>query len=167
MIVGRTEVWAGRTLLVVLMVVTIIPFLSLFTTALHPSGSVPPGLEWPSDPQWGNFLEAFDESHMAALLVSSIIIVLGVVPASVIIATMAGFAIGHLRIPGLAVPVLPIPPRADIAASRDHHPALLLRGRTGHPQHQAGHHPAAHRAVHALRRLLDAGTLRQHAERAV
>ncbi len=37
MIVGRTEVWTGRLLLIVLMVVTIVPFLSMFTTALHPS----------------------------------------------------------------------------------------------------------------------------------
>ena len=100
MIVSSRETWTGRTLLVVLIAVTIVPFLSLLTTALHPSNSVPPGLEWPSDPQWGNFLEAFNEANMGALLVSSVLIVLGVVPAAVIIATMAGFAIGHLRIPG-------------------------------------------------------------------
>ena len=46
-IVGRTEVWTGRLLLIVLMVVTIVPFVSLFTTALHPSRTVPPGLAWP------------------------------------------------------------------------------------------------------------------------
>ncbi len=67
MIVGRREAWTGRLLLIVLMVVTLIPFLSLLTTALHPSNSVPPGLSWPADPQWGNFLEAFDQAHMAAL----------------------------------------------------------------------------------------------------
>ena len=100
MIVGRSEVWIGRLLLIALMAVTLIPFLSVFTTALHPSGTVPPGLSWPLDPQWGNFLEAFEQAHMDALLFSSTIIVLGVVPASVILATMAGFAIGHLRIPG-------------------------------------------------------------------
>jgi len=100
MIVGRTEVWTGRLLLIALMAVTIIPFLSVFTTALHRSGTVPPGLAWPADPQWGNFLEAFEQAHMDALLISSVIIVVGVVPASVVIATMAGFAIGHLRIPG-------------------------------------------------------------------
>ena len=100
MIISRTEAWSGRLLLVVLMVVTIVPFISLFTTALHPSGSVPPGLSWPADPQWGNFLEAFDQAHMDALLTSSVLIVLGVVPVSVIIATMAGFAIGHLHIRG-------------------------------------------------------------------
>lgn len=100
MIVGRSEVWIGRMLLIALMAVTIIPFLSVFTTALHPSRTVPPGLAWPADPQWGNFLEAFEQAHMDALLVSSVIIVVGVVPAAVVLATMAGFAIGHLRIPG-------------------------------------------------------------------
>ena len=100
MIVSRSEVWTGRLLLIVLMAVTIIPFVTLFTTALHPSGSVPFGLAWPDEPQWGNFLQAFDDAHMAALLTSSVLIVLGVVPVAVVIATMAGFAIGHLRIPG-------------------------------------------------------------------
>lgn len=100
MIVGRSEVWTGRLLLLVLIVITIVPFLSLFTTALYPAGTVPPGLAWPDEPQWGNFLEAFEQAHMGALLTSSVIIVLGVVPISVLIATMAGFAIGHLRIPG-------------------------------------------------------------------
>jgi len=99
-IVSQRESWSGRLLLIVLITVTIIPFLSLLTTALHPSNSVPPGIAWPSDPQWGNFLEAFDQANMGALLLSSVLIVLGVVPAAVIIATMAGFGIGHLRIPG-------------------------------------------------------------------
>jgi raffinose/stachyose/melibiose transport system permease protein len=103
MIVSRTEALTGRLLLLALVAITVVPFLSLFTTALHPSGTVPPGLAWPEDPQWGNFLEAFEQAHMDALLVSSVLIVLGVVPVSVVIATMAGFAIGHLRIPGARV----------------------------------------------------------------
>lgn len=100
MIVGRTEAWGGRLLLVVLMVITIVPFVSLFTTAIHPSRTVPLGIAWPNEPQWGNFLEAFDQAHMGELLTSSVLIVAGVVPVAVVFATMAGFAIGHLRIPG-------------------------------------------------------------------
>ena len=69
--------WFGAACSCCLMAITIVPFLSLFTTALHPSGSVPPGLAWPADPQWGNFLEAFDQANMGALLASSVIIVLG------------------------------------------------------------------------------------------
>jgi raffinose/stachyose/melibiose transport system permease protein len=82
------------------MAITILPFISIFTTALHPSGSVPNGLEWPANPQWGNFVQAFKVAEMPALLASSIFIVVAVVPIALIISTMAGFAIGLLRIPG-------------------------------------------------------------------
>lgn len=98
--VGRGELIAGRTLLLALMAITVLPFVSLLTTALHPSGSVPVGISWPSDPQWGNFVEAFKVANMTTLLGSSLWIVVAVVPLALLIATMAGFAIGLLRIPG-------------------------------------------------------------------
>lgn len=98
--VARRELYTGRALLLGLVAITILPFLSIFTTALHPSGSVPSGLSWPADPQWGNFVEAFRVANMSALLFSSVFIVLAVVPISLVISTMAGFAIGLLRIPG-------------------------------------------------------------------
>src|SRR6476619_1666112 len=82
------------------MIITVLPFISIFMTALHPSGSVPSGLEWPAEPQWGNFIEAFNVANMTVLLGSSIYIVLAVVPVSLVISTMAAFAIGLLRIPG-------------------------------------------------------------------
>jgi raffinose/stachyose/melibiose transport system permease protein len=98
--IGRGELFAGRTLLVLLMAFTILPFVSIFLTALHPSGTVPGGLDWPADPQWGNFVEAFKVANMSTLIVSSVRIVLMVVPLALVISTMAGFAIGMLRIPG-------------------------------------------------------------------
>ncbi len=100
MTVGRSEVAAGRALLVVLMALTILPFLSIFTTALYPSGTVPSGLGWPDHPQWGNFVEAFKVANMATLLASSTFIVVAVVPVALVISTMAAFAIGSLRIAG-------------------------------------------------------------------
>ncbi len=101
--VARSELWAGRGLLLILMAITILPFISIFTTSLHPSGSVPSGLDWPANPQWGNFIQAFKVADMPTLLLSSAYIVLAVVPISLIISTMAGFAIGLLRIPGASV----------------------------------------------------------------
>ena len=100
---ARSEIWTGRMFLLVLMAVTILPFVSIFLTALHPSGTVPNGLEWPADPQWGNFLEAFKVAKMPQLLLSSTFIVVAVVPVSLIISTMAGFAIGLLRIQGASM----------------------------------------------------------------
>jgi raffinose/stachyose/melibiose transport system permease protein len=101
--VARGELYVGRALLIGLMVITILPFISIFITALHPSGTVPRGLEWPAEPQWGNFIEAFNVANMTALMGSSTFIVIAVVPVALVISTMAGFAIGHLRIPGSRV----------------------------------------------------------------
>ena len=41
MIVGRREAWTGRAFLVLLMLVTIVPFVSLFVTALHAGWVLP------------------------------------------------------------------------------------------------------------------------------
>ncbi len=101
--IGRTELYAGRGLLIVMMVATILPFISIFITALHPSGTVPSGFALPADPQWGNFIEAFNVANMTALLGSSVFIVLAVVPVALLISTMAAFAIGLLKIPGSRV----------------------------------------------------------------
>ena len=98
--VDPRELFAGRAVLVALMIVTVLPFVSIFTTALHPSGTLPTGLGWPDDPQWANFLEAFEVANMAVLLGSSAFIVAATVPVALVISTMAGFAIGLLRIPG-------------------------------------------------------------------
>lgn len=95
----RTTV-TGSLLLVALMVITLLPFASMFTSALYPSGSYPLGLSWPSHPHWGNFVQAFDVANMGAMFQSSVAIVAGVVPVSVLIATLAGFALGHLRVRG-------------------------------------------------------------------
>jgi raffinose/stachyose/melibiose transport system permease protein len=101
--VGRFELFAGRALLLALMAFTILPFISIFTTALAPSNTLPRGFEWPAEPQWGNFVEAFKQAHMPVLLASSTFLVLAIVPVSLVISTMAGFAIGLLRIPGANV----------------------------------------------------------------
>ena len=106
MTIDRRELYAGRALLLALIAITILPFLSMFTTALYPSGSAPVGLSWPADPQWGNFLEAFKVANMSALMASSLFIVVAVVPVSLLIATMAGYGIALLRIPGAGLLLL-------------------------------------------------------------
>lgn len=97
MIVSARERWIGRALLVVLMAVTIVPFVSLFITALHPAGTYPPGMTLPETPHWENFVLAFQSANMLQLLTSSVLIELAVVPVAILIATLAGFALGHLK----------------------------------------------------------------------
>jgi raffinose/stachyose/melibiose transport system permease protein len=87
---------AARAILIVLMFITLLPFITMFSAALAPSGTYPPGLQWPADPQWGNFVEAFKSAKLDRLLLSSLTIVACVVPVSVLIGTMAGFGLAKL-----------------------------------------------------------------------
>jgi len=93
----RQETLISSVLLAAVFVVTLLPFASLFTTALHTSGTYPTGLSWPKHPQWHNFVDAFHAADMGAIFLSSTSIVLGVVPVAIVLATLAGFALGHLR----------------------------------------------------------------------
>jgi raffinose/stachyose/melibiose transport system permease protein len=88
--------FVARAILVVLMALTLLPFITMFSAALAPSGTYPPGLQWPADPQWGNFVDAFISAKLDRLLLSSITIVACVVPVSVLIGTMAGFGLAKL-----------------------------------------------------------------------
>jgi raffinose/stachyose/melibiose transport system permease protein len=88
--------FAARSILVGLMFVTVLPFITMFSAALAPSGTYPSGLQWPADPQWRNFVEAFQSASMDRLLLSSITIVACVVPVAVLIGTMAGFGLARL-----------------------------------------------------------------------
>lgn len=100
---SRIEFLVGRLMLALLMVVTIVPFVSMFSAALAPPGTYPPGLAWPDDPHWENFIKAFEVANMAKLLWSSGVIVLGVVPVSVTIATMAGYGMVQIGFRGATV----------------------------------------------------------------
>lgn len=88
--------FAARVILALLMFVTLLPFITMFSAALAPSGTYPPGLQWPADPQWGNFVDAFVSARLDRLLLSSLTIVAFVVPTSVLIGTMAGFGLAKL-----------------------------------------------------------------------
>lgn len=88
----------GLALLVGAMIFSIVPLLSMLSAALAPQGTIPSGISWPADPQWGNFVDAWRVAEITPLLWSSIILVVGVVPVAALLATMAGYALGQLRL---------------------------------------------------------------------
>ncbi|WP_313557136.1 carbohydrate ABC transporter permease [Miniimonas arenae] len=90
----------GLILLLAAMIFSIFPLLSMLSAALQPQGSLPLGISWPSDPQWHNFVDAWKVAEVTPLLVSSIILVIGVVPIAALCATMAGYALGQLQVWG-------------------------------------------------------------------
>jgi raffinose/stachyose/melibiose transport system permease protein len=98
--VNHIEWWSGRILLVAFLILTVLPLVNMVSAALQPAEVNPTGLTWPGDPQWGNFAQAFQAGHVWTLMGSSALIVLGVVPTSLLISSLAGFALGALKIPG-------------------------------------------------------------------
>jgi raffinose/stachyose/melibiose transport system permease protein len=106
MITSRRELIVGRLVLIVFLILTLLPLLSMMSAALQPQGSIPLGLQWPSDPHWENFVDAFRIARIGDLLRSSALIVLGVVPVSLLLATLAGYALGRLHIPGSRIVVV-------------------------------------------------------------
>lgn len=91
---------AGIVVLSVLALVVLLPFAIMFVTALHVQGSFPSGFEWPREPQWHNFADAFVTSRFIDLAMSSATIVLTTVPLALLFATLGGYALGQLRVPG-------------------------------------------------------------------
>ncbi|MFE7045241.1 carbohydrate ABC transporter permease [Streptomyces atratus] len=100
MVVNKTEAVIGRVVLVLVLILTLLPIAGMLSGALQPADRIPDGFSWPSDPQWGNFVVAFQTAHVWELLGSSTLIILGVVPLSLLLSTLAGYALGNLRIPG-------------------------------------------------------------------
>ncbi|MFB8440008.1 carbohydrate ABC transporter permease [Streptomyces niveus] len=100
MVVNKAELIIGRVVLVLVLVLTLLPLAGMLSGALQPADRIPDGFSWPSDPQWGNFAVAFRTAHVWQLLGSSTLIVLGVVPLSLLLSTLAGYALGNLRIRG-------------------------------------------------------------------
>jgi raffinose/stachyose/melibiose transport system permease protein len=98
-----TQLLAGRALLLVFMSATAVPFLSLFTTALAAQGTTPHGISWPAHPHWHNFVDAFNAADLMPILLSSCLIVLGVVPIALALAAAAGYGLAVLGFPGARI----------------------------------------------------------------
>ena len=100
MIVRKSEAIIGRIVLILVLIITVIPLVNMLSAALQPADTNPTGLTWPTDPQWGNFATAFETGHVWQLMGSSLFIVAFVVPTGLLCATLAGYALGNLRVRG-------------------------------------------------------------------
>jgi raffinose/stachyose/melibiose transport system permease protein len=89
----------GAVLITVAGLYSIVPIVSMLSAALAKQGSIPNGLSFPKDPQWHNFVDAWNVANVTTLLQSSVLIVLGVVPIALLISTMAAYALTVLNVP--------------------------------------------------------------------
>ncbi|MFC9558057.1 carbohydrate ABC transporter permease [Agromyces sp. NPDC056965] len=97
---GRLSRLLSLAFLVIAAVSVIVPFLALISAALQPTDTLVPRLEWPTDPQWDNFATAWSMAGFGSLIGSSAFIAVVVVPIAVVCSTLAGYAMGSMRLPG-------------------------------------------------------------------
>lgn len=96
----RVERWSGFAILVVLAIGIVVPFLSIFLASMQPSGSVVTGLSWPEQWSLDNYRQAWTVAGFSGLLRNSLMVTVGVVPVAVFVATLAGYALGTMNLPG-------------------------------------------------------------------
>lgn len=97
---NRVERWSGYAILAVLAIGVIVPFLSIFLASMQPAGSPVTGLSWPQQWSLENYRQAWSVAGFATLLRNSLLVAVGVVPASLVFATLAGYALGTMRLRG-------------------------------------------------------------------
>lgn len=96
----RVEATTTYAILAVMSVVTLLPFVSIVLASLNPPGTLLSGMAVPTHLSLESFREAWTTASFGRLLWSSTKICLAVVPISVVCATLAGYALGTLRVPG-------------------------------------------------------------------
>ncbi|HLR95449.1 MAG TPA: carbohydrate ABC transporter permease [Jiangellaceae bacterium] len=95
-----TERVSGYAILIILALAIVVPFISIFLASMQPEGSAVAGLAWPEQWNFDNYRRAFTVAGFGTLLANSAIVALGVVPVSLLIATLAGYALGTMNLPG-------------------------------------------------------------------
>lgn len=96
----------GNLVLALTIFFSILPFLSMLSAALQEQGSMPTGIQFTSTPHWENFIDAWNIANITPLLKSSLILVIGVVPAVILFSALGGYALAQLRVPGRGVIML-------------------------------------------------------------
>jgi raffinose/stachyose/melibiose transport system permease protein len=103
MLTSKLERVLGGVLIAFAAIFTLLPLLSMLSASLEPKDTTPLGLSFPTDPQWSNFSEALSGGHVLTLMKSSALIVILVLPFTILFATLAGYAIGKMKIRGNTV----------------------------------------------------------------
>lgn len=96
----RGEAIGRELMLIVLALVVFVPFASILLAALQPPGTTVSGLQLPDRVYLGNFRDAWSVAGFGRLTASSLIVAAGVVPVSLVLATLGGYGLGVLRPPG-------------------------------------------------------------------
>jgi raffinose/stachyose/melibiose transport system permease protein len=101
----RTQVTLNYVLIIVCSLVAVYPLVGVVLASLYPSGpaSAPSGFALPPSFNWHNYVSAWQQGNFAASFTTSIIVAAVMVPASVGLSILGGFAFATMRFRGSKV----------------------------------------------------------------
>jgi raffinose/stachyose/melibiose transport system permease protein len=117
---SKRNVYITHTLLILASIIAVYPLISIVLLAVNPSAAPPQGFYIPSQISFVHFVDAWTRGGFAQALLSSVIVTGSVVVLSVVLSTMAGYALGVLKFPlqaailGLFVLGLVVPYEATV-----------------------------------------------------
>jgi raffinose/stachyose/melibiose transport system permease protein len=99
---SRRQIVANYVLLTLVTLIAIYPLLGVFLASLYPPGpdSSPSGFGLPPTFAWHNYVTAWQEGKFATSFTTSIIVAAVMVPASVLLSVVAGYAFATMRFRG-------------------------------------------------------------------
>ncbi len=102
---SRRQVVANYVLLTLVTVIAIYPLVGVFLASLYPPGpeSSPSGFGLPPTFAWHNYVTAWQDGRFATSFTTSIIVAAAMVPASVILSILGGYAFATMKFWGANV----------------------------------------------------------------
>jgi raffinose/stachyose/melibiose transport system permease protein len=99
---SRTQVALNYALLTLCSIVAIYPLIGVFLASFYPVGpaSSPTGFELPPSWDWHNYVTAWQDGGFAGSFLTSFIVAAVMVPASVVLSVVAGYAFATMRFRG-------------------------------------------------------------------
>jgi raffinose/stachyose/melibiose transport system permease protein len=96
----RLSALATHTALIVFSAVAFLPFFSMLLVSLYPADQPAVGIALPQVLNFGNYARAWQVTNFAALMTSSVIVALVVVPLGTLLCVLTGYAFGAMRFRG-------------------------------------------------------------------
>ncbi|GAA2042891.1 carbohydrate ABC transporter permease [Agromyces tropicus] len=97
---GVSGVVAKYTILGLGAFLVLVPLYSILAVSLQPRGIPVAGLSWPADPQWSNYVDAWNTGAFNVLLSNSVMIALPVVVIAVFLSVLSGYAFATMKFRG-------------------------------------------------------------------
>jgi raffinose/stachyose/melibiose transport system permease protein len=99
---SRPQVALNYAVIVVCCTAAIYPLVGVFLASLYPSaqGQSPSGFALPPTFEWHNYVDAWEQGHFATSFTTSIVVAAVMVPASVLLSILGGYAFATMRFYG-------------------------------------------------------------------